>query len=413
MMSLPIVVLSNHEKWDCHQCGICCRGSIISLSDDDTARIRGQNWNQQPEFRNVRTLVRIGFSSRYQLAHRPDGACVFLSESGMCMIHAKFGPDAKPTICQVFPLQLIPREKSAVLTVRRACPSAVLDRGQDVKGHLSFVNRKVRDGGLSAKPIHAPIFKVGETRAWATINCVLESVANLLHDERYPPVRRVVHVLQLAGLLQKAKTRSMTDESVSDLVRTLEPIVVEESRLFFQDRKAPSWLGQNLFRQAALEYARLHPDFRMRKGVFNRLQMMGTGWRVFRSKALPDMRPAFPNASFPDLERPLGSIDGAIDRTMARYLETQSASYLYAIAERGAWSIVESIRGLAMQFPLGLWLLRWVSHGREPTMDDMVKIIVALDRGQGFAALRGPLQRGRIATLGAQGELERLAVWYA
>ena len=72
----------------------------------------------------------------------------------------------------------------------------------------------------------------------------------------------------------------------------------------------------------------------------------------------------------------------------------------------------ESIRGLVSLFPVGLWLLRWVSHGRNPTSEDMIQIVVALDRGQGFASLTGPLHRMRLQML-ASGELERLVVWYA
>ena len=33
--SLPLRALPIIEQWDCQGCGICCRGSIIPLSDDD------------------------------------------------------------------------------------------------------------------------------------------------------------------------------------------------------------------------------------------------------------------------------------------------------------------------------------------------------------------------------------------
>ena len=43
----------------------------------------------------------------------------------------------------------------------------------------------------------------------------------------------------------------------------------------------------------------------------------------------------------------------------------------------------------------------------------MIQIVVALDRGQGYAPLTGQLQRGRLKMLSGNGELERLVVWYA
>jgi len=42
----------------------------------------------------------------------------------------------------------------------------------------------------------------------------------------------------------------------------------------------------------------------------------------------------------------------------------------------------------------------------------MIQIVVALDRGQGFASLTGQLHRLRLQML-SSGELERLVVWYA
>ena len=67
---------------------------------------------------------------------------------------------------------------------------------------------------------------------------------------------------------------------------------------------------------------------------------------------------------------------------------------------------------LTVLYPVGLWMLRWISVGRTPLATDMPEIIVALDRGQGFAPLAGYKQRRRIHLLAQLGDLERLVVWY-
>ena len=120
-MPLPIHPLPIVERWSCHQCGVCCRGSIVPLSADDVERLAVQNWHERPEFKHVATTTAYPGGGR-QLAKRPDGACVFLEEDGLCRIHKELGFEAKPLICRMFPLQLIPHEKQAVLTLRRACP---------------------------------------------------------------------------------------------------------------------------------------------------------------------------------------------------------------------------------------------------------------------------------------------------
>ena len=41
-----------------------------------------------------------------------------------------------------------------------------------------------------------------------------------------------------------------------------------------------------------------------------------------------------------------------------------AVSWSYALVNRSGWSIVESLRMLALTYPMGLWLLRWRSAGR-------------------------------------------------
>ena len=414
-MSLPIVILNNDEKWDCHQCGVCCRGSLIPLSSEDVARLSSQKWNEQPEYRNMRIMVRNRQSSSpFRLAHRSDGSCIFLNEDGLCRIHSKFGGEAKPTVCQTFPLQLIPHEKQAVLTIRRACPSAAADLGRAVSDHLPFVKQLVRDQRLQAESVPAPLLKTGEIRDWKCVRMVLESAGSLLQDQRYPPVRRLVHALQFATLLSAAKTSKLTDQQVAELARTLAELAPEESKPFFTERQVPKGYSKILFRLAAVECARLHPGCRHVSKWSSRLQLINTAWRIVHgSGQTPVIDKIFPAASFDELEAPAGAMPPEIYRPLARFIETTSASFVYALADRRSWSVVESIRGLALLFPTALWLLKWLAHDRKPHTDDMLNIVVALDRSQGYAPLSGSLHRWRLTTLAAGGELERLVVWYA
>jgi hypothetical protein len=121
----------------------------------------------------------------------------------------------------------------------------------------------------------------------------------------------------------------------------------------------------------------------------------------------------FPVAKIGALDEPLGVLRPELYVPLARFIETNSASFMYAISDRQGWSVIDSIRGLALRYPVALWMLRWLSYGRSPTMQDVLHIICALDRSQGYAPLCGANHRGRLSMLGANGELERLVVWYA
>ena len=129
--------------------------------------------------------------------------------------------------------------------------------------------------------------------------------------------------------------------------------------------------------------------------------------------SVPSLCPSFPAATFEQLEQPLGNLDPAVYQPLNRLIETSAASWSYALANRGGWSIVESTRMLALLYPIGLWMLRWTSVGRRPQPKDLPEIITALDRGQGYAPLSGAKQRGRLRVLARLDEPERLVVWYA
>src|SRR5689334_11690737 len=94
-MSLPLKTLPIVERWDCHQCGFCCRGSIVPLNERDVERLREQRWHEGPEKISPMTPL-AGRADKFQLAKRADGSCVFLMPDGLCRIHKEFGFAAKP-----------------------------------------------------------------------------------------------------------------------------------------------------------------------------------------------------------------------------------------------------------------------------------------------------------------------------
>ncbi|MCC6509157.1 MAG: hypothetical protein IT423_08625, partial [Pirellulaceae bacterium] len=241
-----------------------------------------------------------------------------------------------------------------------------------------------------------------------------ELAGELLQDERYPPVRRLVHVLQYAGFLSAAKTAKMTDPQVIELASTLAELASEESKPFFSDRQSPTGYSKVLFRLMAVDCARLHPECEHKSQWFARLQLMKLAWKVANGTgSTPCIGRVYGRMKFEELEKPLVAMRPEIYLPLNRFVETMSASYMYAIADRQGWSVVESIRGLAMLFPVGLWLLKWISCGREPTVNDMLSIVVSLDRSQGYAPLVGSLHRRRLAVLSHNSQLERVVVWYA
>ncbi len=419
-MTLPLKPLPTVERWDCHQCGVCCRGSIVPLSDEDLARLQSQAWDKHPEMAGTQTIQRESWlGSDYRLAHRPDGSCVFLLPDGLCRIHKELGFDAKPLICRMFPLQVVPRDGVAILTIRRACPSAAADKGRPVAEQLEFAKKLARERGLTDQQVQPPPVKGGESRDWRATRKLLDALHRLLVDERYPPVRRLVHALIFCRLLERAKTAPLDDGKLAELLKVLETSVADEVGDLFSDRKAPSPAAVVIFRQIAAEYVRLHPRYHVQPSWTQRLKLAWTAWKLVHGRGeLPRLHPKFPPATFEQLEQPLGLLDASLYQPFVRFIETTSESWSYAVANRSGWSVVESLRQLAITYPVGLWILRWACAGREPsagreaTLADVLDIVTALDRGQGYAPLAGTQQRHRLRVLAGMDELTRLVAWY-
>lgn len=407
--TLPIM-----EHWDCHQCGHCCRGSIISLSSEDAERLRSQGWDQHPDFAGERIVTPLaGRHDALQLAKRADGSCVFLTADNQCRIHQLHGANAKPLVCRMFPLQIIPQEKHAVLTLRRACPSAAADRGRPLSEHVDEARQLAAEGGLLKAGVAAPSIKQGESSDWKRARLVLDALKRLTGDERYPPIRRLVHGVELCRLLDTAQTPTLDNRQLAELLQVLEEHIAEEAAEHFSERQPPTTSAQILFRQTALEVLRLHPRLPQTASWGTRLKLPLWAWRMVRGKGeLPKLHPSLPVVTFAQLEEPLAKLSPAIIGAIARYFETTSASTQYALADRVGWSIVDSYRQLALLYPLLFWLLRWQTAGRLVEENDVYEMICALDRAQGFAALSGAKQRNRVRTLTRLEQLPAIIAWY-
>lgn len=70
-----------------------------------------------------------GHASLMTIRQRADGACGFLSPSGLCRIHEALGYDRKPIACRVFPFRFHPVDGDVVVTSSFACPTVVRNEG--------------------------------------------------------------------------------------------------------------------------------------------------------------------------------------------------------------------------------------------------------------------------------------------
>ncbi len=406
---LPVV-----QHWDCHNCAVCCVGTIVTLDEEDRERLRQQDWEAHPEYRGVKTVVRQGlFSRQYQLAWRRDGRCVFLLPDGLCRIHRDYGFAAKPKLCRVFPFQTVAQEGQARVLVRRSCPSAAAGKGRPVERGRDDLEEALRVRPPPKALAAPPEIVRGHRRSWKDTNRLTDAWERLLCDATYPLVRRVAHASCFCEMVAQCRPARLDGPQFAELLQMLEPSAVEEAATWFRRRRPPDRSTSMLLRRVLLEYARLHPKTQLGKSWATRWRLVRLAWAFGRGRgAIPSLGPELPPVPAEALDRALGPLPEEVLQPLVSYVETMAASRGYALAGRRGWPLVDSLRALVVAHPVAMWLARLAAPHAAPRPEHMIDAVIALDRGDRYAGLTSWQHRKRLALIGGLGGFARVITWY-
>lgn len=98
----------------CHLCGSCCTGWHVRLTGPEEQALI------------VEQAAALGIADPLidTTIRHVKGRCVFLSEESRCLIHERFGADAKPLVCRQFPRRATLAEDGLRVGIDPACTSA-------------------------------------------------------------------------------------------------------------------------------------------------------------------------------------------------------------------------------------------------------------------------------------------------
>ena len=193
-MGIPLLHLPVLQNWDCHATGGCCYEYRIALTDEEHLRIIDQNWDKAKDLSGYSPFRRRFWPlQRRVLNYRADDACVFLSPEGRCRIHERFGYDAKPLACRLYPFVLVPVADHWRLSLRFSCPSAAAGRGRPLAEHKALLDDlstrlaqrehlAEKEGGL----IPPPPLVAGQRLDWPDLLSLVDTLLTMLRDRRDP-----------------------------------------------------------------------------------------------------------------------------------------------------------------------------------------------------------------------------------
>lgn len=426
-LQLPVI-----QNWSCHNCGGCCREHLIEITEEEKRRIESRSWTTDDGVPDDRPLIVPHGRRTFRLSHRDDGACVFLDEQGLCRIHARFGEAEKPLACRVYPYAFHPDGKKITVSLRFSCPSVVQNIGSPLteqKSELTRLAREVTAG--SRRDFEPPAIHSDQHVDWADCRRMIRALRESLRDSSVDFVVRLMRTLAWMELVENSRfseVRGPRLDEYLDLITTAARRAQPDNDL---PLLKPGRTGRTMFRQLVAQFARHDTAAVARSGWKGRWKLLRHGWRFTRGTgAVPEItwphsvQTVFPTHSpeasavtFESLEGEFGGRRPEKDELFARYFDVKLAGLHFAGAAHGNFDIVTGFYGLALMYPIVMWLARYraASEGRsELSFEDACAALATADHNYGYSELlTGSAAARRIRSLARMKQVTALTGWYA
>jgi lysine-N-methylase len=417
-MSMPVRSLPVLQNWDCRACSNCCREYQVSVSPEERQRIEAQGWDKDPEIGDFPLFKRQGkwWSGAYQLNHRSDGSCIFLSTEGRCRIHERHGPAAKPLACRMYPFILVPTGDHWRVGLRYACPSAAANVGRpcaDHQGELAEYAQALQkqiSGDLRQIPV--PSLQGRQKVDWPDLLRFVQAILNLLKNRDDPFEYRMRKCLALAKICRQARFDQVKGSRLAEFLNLVGNALESEAARDPSQVPPPTWVGRVLFRQALALYIRkVHgPD---QSQVRSRLALIKAAWRFAQGKGpVPAVHGWLPETTFEKGENQRRPLSAEAERVLERYYLVKFGSLQFCGPTHFGYPFWDGVQALALTLPVLLWLYRVLENF--PGEEAAVRAIGMVDNNFGFNPLLGMMrQRLSLGILARRSELEKLIAWYS
>lgn len=420
-MSLPIRHLPVIQNWDCHVCGSCCKEYLVTITPEEKARIESQSW-EGDEVLGGRALFRKGgpiWSRRVVLNHREDGSCVFLSETGRCRIHERFGYAAKPLPCRLFPFVLIPVGDHWRVGMRFACPSTAANKGRNMPQHAealrAFADELAVREGLDKTPNRKqlpPRLQRGQRVDWADVLRFVQMLVQLVRDPEDRFERRMRKCVALAELCRKARFDQVKGARLGEFLHMVRITLDAEVPVDPAEVEPPSWIGRLLFRQAVALFTRKDHGPGRGEAQRGRIALLMAAWSFARGRGpVPRLYAKMATTTFADIENTPTQLTPQAEKILERYYAIKLESLQFCGAAQFGIPFWEGLELLCLTFPILLWSVRALHE--LPADEAVCLALTVVDDHFGFnRVLKSRRQRVGFNILSQTGELTKLIAWY-
>ncbi len=359
LLELPLL-----QNWSCHNCGGCCKKHLIEITEAERQRIDSQGWSAAELPEGLPPYVPLGRTSegRYRLSQRADGACVFLTDEGLCQIHARFGEPAKPLPCRLYPYVFHPTGKGLVVGLRYSCPSVIRNAGRDLVSQQDELKQLAQETIADwPEEIPAPRLSDRSPGAWPLADVLM---AALLDELQQRDVSLRLRLVRMAAWTELISTTNLTDLTVAQLRETIRVVretvaqlLPDESTVVVPPADRLTLVG---FTQLVAYYTREDTIVDQSKGWAGRWKLLQDILVfTFRRGRLPDLATDWKGIPIRDVEQALPWKTPAADELLTRYLVTKLQSRAFFGPAYYHEPVIEGFWSLLLTIPVTIWLARW------------------------------------------------------
>ena len=410
------------QNWSCHNCGGCCRQHLIAITTEEKKRIDKQGWTAKDGIPEGVNLVEkhSGTKTRpWRLGHQKDGACVFLQDDGLCRIHAKFGEDAKPLACRIYPYAFHPMGSKITVGLRYSCPSVVANKGKAVAEQLQdlkkYAKGVVPDNYKQTFPPN--VTPKDSSLEWPDILRIVNALDASFEGNETPFILQLLRTITWMNLLSQSHFEKIQGTRLNDLLELLIAAADMEMEALPDEPERVSQLGRVMFRLMISVYGRKEMQQELDSPMKSRLlSFRATTKFAWGGGKTPEMYEMLPSVRFSEIESFERGLPDGFEELFRRYLRMKIQGMHFCGAAYYHYPVTTGFFSLALMVPVTLWLARWVSVGQGHdciTQDDLELAMTIADHHHGYSPVLGlsPFRK-RIEYLHTLGDIPRLILKY-
>jgi lysine-N-methylase len=422
-MTIPIQNLPLLQNWDCHGCGDCCRQLEAVITDEEKHRLEKLDLAGDAAIAPGPWFVRRGWwPKQWALRRRSDGSCVFLTSANRCRLHERFGPDAKPFVCKLFPFILIPAGNHWRVGLRFACPSSAGNKGRRLKEHdgelVPLAQMLEKHVGQSAESAPPPPLQPGQQVPWSDLVRFVQVLVEMVQDRSDRLERRLRKCLALASLCRQARFDKLTGDRLTEFLGFVRIGIDSEVPRSAAELPPPGWLGRVMFRTLLAVFARKDQGQYRGPATQSAWRRVLAGWRFVRGKGrVPRVNTLLAETTFEEVEQRPGP-SAEMEETLERYYLVKLMSIQFCGPANFNQPFWNGLEALLQTMPMIGWLTRALSppvaEPGVPALTALEKAIFLVDDHFGGNPILGAAHnRFFVRTLSQRGELEKLIAWYS